>query len=234
MTIAILCPTRGRPEQFTKMCRSTWQTSKHVKHIYTAISEQDCKEYGMNPTPYGMIFTPDDMPTACKWNLLAEMAMKDPEITHFMLGADDMVFSTPCWDDALLKLYDKKPHVYSLLDSRDPDGTPHPIVTREYIEAMGYFLPPIFLHWYVDSWTVDIAKANNCFTHLRDYLLIHDKPSDKGQGDETHNRIRMNGWRERDAYVNQTCQHYLALEKSRLKMHMLHPEEEVMKGLSAR
>jgi hypothetical protein len=132
-----------------------------------------------------------------------------------------MVFTTPCWDTALLDHYnalENKIHVYHLRDSRNPDGTPHPIVTREYIEAMGYFLPPIFLHWFIDSWTVDIAKSNGVFTHLKDYELQHIKPSDKGQGDETHNRIRNMGWRERDGWVAEKCKHYLALEKSRLKM----------------
>jgi len=165
-----------------------------------------------------------DYPTAMKWNALAEIAMKNPENKLFMLAADDMIFSTPCWDEALLEHYnilENKIHVYALRDSRDPDGTPHPVVTREYIEAMGYFLPPIFLHWFVDSWTIQIAMANNCFTHLKDFMLIHDKPSDKGEGDETHNRIRRLGWRERDGWVNDHCQHFLALEKSRLKMKMI-------------
>ena len=137
-----------------------------------------------------------------------------------MLASDDMIFDTPGWDKALLEHYDaleNKIHVYHLQDSRDADGTPHPIVTREYIEAMGYAFPPIFLHWFLDTWTREIAKANNCFTHLKDYLLVHDKPSDKGQPDTTHSRIREWGWNQRDKYVNDTCQHFLALEKQRLR-----------------
>jgi hypothetical protein len=208
------------------MCKSARVTASNVR-VYSGTNGDD---------GYADIKFPIDCPTSFMWNKLAEAAMNDKDVTHFMLGADDMIFSTPCWDVAL-NLYDHKPHVYHLQDSRDKDGTPHPIVTREYIEAMGYFLPPIFLHWFVDSWTVDIAKYNKCFTHLRDYLLVHDKPSDRGLADDTHNRIRMMGWRERDSYVNQTCQHFLALEKSRLHMAMCSPAhqyEETLKGLSAR
>lgn len=224
MTIAILCPSRARPELCQRMVKSAYNSTNGKILIYVAIGADEFASYKAilslpESTRVGLVLVSmPDCPTAFKWNLLAELAMKEkPDL--FMLGADDMIFSTPCWDTALLENYNKlenKIHVYALLDSRDPNGTPHPIVTREYIEAMGYFIPPIFLHWMIDTWTVEIAQANQCFTHMKDYLLVHDKPSDKGQGDETHNRIRNMGWRERDKWVADKCQHFLAYEKARL------------------
>lgn len=157
--------------------------------------------------------------TVYRWNNLAQEVMKRPAANLFMLAADDVIFSTPGWDEALLDHYKKlenKIHVYALRDSRSADGTPHPIVTREWINALGYFLPPLFFHWFVDSWTVEIARDNGCFTHLTDYELIHDKCNDRGQADETHNRIRKMGWHYRDQAVNASCKHFLALEKQRL------------------
>lgn len=225
MTIAILCPTRGRPKECKRMIESAISSAHNKSNIrvYCAfgIGDNSITDYDHKGITHDFLWP--DYPTGFKWNRLSEKALENTTNKLFMLAADDMVFSTPCWDQALLDHYnalENKTHVYALRDSRDENGTPHPIVTREYIEAMGYFLPPIYLHWFVDSWTVEIAKANNCFTHLKDYMLIHDKPSDKGQGDETHNRIRQMGWHERDKWVNDRCQHYLALEKSRLKMKM--------------
>lgn len=222
MTIALLCPTRDRPDQCQRMIKSAQTTGLDdiSKRVYLALSLED---YDIYETTANDLITPDGMPTVHKWNLLAQQALKDQSCKLFMLAADDIVFSTPCWDKALLDHYNalhNKIHVYAFRDSRDPDGTPHPIVSREYIEAMGYFFPPIFLHWFVDSWTVDIAKSNGVFTHLKDYMLEHRKPSDTGNPDETHTRIRAMGWHERDKFVNEHCQHYLALEKSRLKMRM--------------
>ena len=141
------------------------------------------------------------------WNEMAKEARGD----FFMLAADDIIFSTPCWDQAL-EIKDK-PHVYHYQDSRDTDGTPHPIVNRKWADTLGYFLPPIFMHWYVDTWTVEIAKSKDCFTHLRDYLLIHDKDSDKGLADETHNRIRRMGWRERDKQMWECSNGYREIDK---------------------
>jgi hypothetical protein len=211
--IAILCPTRGRPEQCRRMMRSASGAA-----IYLGLSTEEDQRQLIFSCNYISVF-PDILPTAQKWNYLAKFAMDNQDNKLFMLGADDMYFATEGWDKALIDHYnslENKIHVYALQDSRDENGTPHVIVTREYIEAMGYFVPPIFLHWYIDTWTVEIAKANNCFTHFHEYSLVHDKPSDHGKADETHNRIRSWGWQDRDKYVNDTCQHILEIEKRKL------------------
>lgn len=223
MSIAILCPSKDRVIKFRGMVNSAYKTAYKSESvcIYLGIAEEDTQKYG-----YGS-FLSYKFPlstTAHKWNKLAEIAMQNLNKNLFMLGADDMIFTTPGWDKALLDHYnalDNKIHVYALQDSRDENGTPHIIVTREYIEAMGWFVPPIFLHWFIDSWTVAIAKANNCFTHMKDYLLIHDKPSDNGQADETHSRIREWGWHERDRWVADKCVDVLDMYKQKLASNML-------------
>lgn len=214
--IALLCPSRARPKQYKRMVDSVANTTNSTWYSLLAVSEEDAPSYHQD---WSRLIVPDGMPTVHKWNVLAHEAMKDPDIKLFMLAADDIIFETKGWDEALIKHYEgleNKIHVYHLRDSRDSNGTPHPIVTREYIQAMGYFMPPIFLHWYVDTWTIDAAMANGCFSHVKEFLLTHAKPSDTGPGDETHNRIRRMGWHERDKYVNDTCQHMLELEKQRL------------------
>lgn len=209
MTIALLCPSRDRPEQFKRMCESAGSTSTAVVNIYSGSN-------GGNS--YTQRSFPIDCPTVFMWNDLAKEAMLFPDNKLFMLAADDMVFSTPLWDKALIDHYnalENKIHVYALQDSRDADGTPHVIVTREYIDALGYFMPPIFMHWFCDTWTVAIAKANNCFTHMKEFVLIHDKPSDAGKSDDTHKRIRHMGWHQRDVSVNDSCQHFLKMDIDR-------------------
>lgn len=221
--IAILVPTRARPDQCRRMIESVFATAKGEFCIYLYIADDDprmdeynelSKSYGHDDDVYWC--HGPDYPTVHKWNMLAKEA-KACEL--FMLGADDMYFATPGWDKALADHYnalENKIHVYHLQDSRDPKGTPHPIVTREYISALGYFLPPIFLHWFIDTWTREIGKANGVFTHFHDYSLVHNKPSDNGMADDTHNRIRLAGWLQRDNYVNETCQHFLECETVRV------------------
>jgi hypothetical protein len=207
MKISLIVPTRNRKEQFFRMVKSAIATAGCDIEIVSGSNGDD--EY----TNYNYQI---DTPTAFMWEHLYKKSTGD----LIMLCSDDVIFSTPLWGKALLDSYeglDKKIHVWHLQDSRDINGTPHPIVSREWVNALGYFVPPIFLHWYVDTWIIEIAKANNCFTHLKDYLLIHDKPSDIGKADKTHTRIRNNWWQKRDGYVNSSCGHFLDLEKNRMK-----------------
>lgn len=215
--IAVLVPSKNRPAQCKRMLESIAATCVSPVKVLLGLSAEDAPLYS-ECVNTDVIF-PDGMPTVHKWNMLARKALEFTECKLFMLGSDDTIFATPLWDQALMEHYnalENKIHVYALQDSRDEDGTPHPIVTREWIEAMGYFMPPIFLHWFVDSWTVRMAKVNGCFTHMKDYLLVHEKPSDKGKPDKTHSHIREMGWLQRDKYVDDTCGRFLLEEKYRL------------------
>ena len=209
--ISLLCPTRQRREQFQRMCESAKATAGCEIEILSVSND--------HRDTYTVFNLPDDIPTVYMWNYLADKAKGK----LLMLCADDVIFSTPGWGRALLDHYESlenKIHVYHLLDSRGDNGTPHPIVTSEWYDTLGYFLPPLFLHWYVDTWTVEIARYNNCFTHMKDYLLIHDKPSDFGNPDNTYQHIRRIGWWQRDKEVNDRCQHFLTCEKMRLSKTM--------------
>ncbi len=236
MTIALLCPSRQRILLFKRMVDSARNTAfnKEDIHIYLGISDTEWPEYEKEVGGCVTHVTtfPEGCPTTFKWNMMAKHAVQQKH-THYMLAADDMIFTTPHWDKELKDHYaahKQKQQVYSLRDSRDENGTPHPIVTHEYIEAMDYFLPPIFLHWFVDTWTVEIAKANNCFTHLKDYMLVHDKPFHRGEPDDTHMCIRRNGWLNNDMWTNEKCQHFLEHEKLRLarKLTAEHHAEYMM------
>lgn len=213
--IAIICPTRARKDGFERMFNSAFATANEKRITIFSGSNGDDE--------YVWMKYPIDMPTVYMWNDLVKAALANNDNKLFMLGSDDMIFATPGWDNALIEHYNglkNKIHVYHLQDSRDTHGTPHPIFSREWIDAMGWMLPPYFMHWKVDTWSVEIAKHNNCFTHLHEYQLIHDKPNDRGIPDQTHLRIRQNGWLARDNYVASTCSYLLEYEKKRLKDHI--------------
>jgi len=216
--IALLCPSRARPDQCKMMVESVYATSSTNPKIYISTDARDLWSYKLSReiTATDWVHSPHGMPTSHKWNILAQEAMKNPENKLFMLAADDMGFVSPGWDNGLIANYEGKPQVFAFQDTRDPLGTPHPIVTREWVELFGWFVPPIFAHWYIDSWTVEIAKSANCFTHLNQFVLEHNKPSDRGQGDETHSLIRSYGWRERDEFIATTCKDWLELQKQKL------------------
>lgn len=228
--IHLICPSRGRPDLAKRMWESALKTATHPEQLSLHLGVHDYETYKYQVTfnQAGLsrgvtYYEVKDWSTVYSTNTIATHLLSDLNAKLFIVACDDTIFSTAGWDKALIDHYqalESKVHVYALQDSRSADGTPHPIVTREYIQAMGYLFTPIFLHWFVDTWLAGIAKANHCFTHLRDYLLVHDKPSDNGVGDDTHIRIRERGWLDRDNFTNDKCPHFLDEEKARLSRYL--------------
>lgn len=222
MNISLITPSRGRPEKMQRMWQSARQTAHNPDnlHLCLGVDQDEMTLYGKYAGGDNVsIYELRDWGVVFSVNTIVSNNLRQMNPKLFMMAADDTVFSTPEWDKALLEHYDaleNKIHVYSFLDSRSEEGTPHPIGTREYVSAMGYFSTPIFMHWFSDTWMVEIAKANGCFTHLKDYLLVHDKSSDRGKPDNTHTRIRERGWLDRDTNVDNMCKHFLQIEKRRL------------------
>jgi hypothetical protein len=223
--INLICPTRGRPDKMKRMWESAKATAyapEQIRLVLGIDEDQELLHYASKPQS-AVMYVLKDHGIVYGINRMVHSLMQDHHNKLFMIAPDDTIFTTPHWDKALTDHYnalENKAHVYCLRDSRDVDGTPHPVITREYVSMMGYFFPPIFLHWYVDTWTSDIAKACGIFTHLKDYELVHDKPSDRGKLDDTHYRPRARGWHERDSFVNVTCQNFKAVETQRLRLQM--------------
>lgn len=226
--ISIICPTFGRPAKCRRMIDTAHATAHGDIQILLGVGGEDNSQHNAE-NHWGYDITGASAmhfrlcPTVFVVNYLAMKTKSD----LIMVVGDDAIFTTPHWDKALIEHYQQlknKIHVYSLRDSRDENGTPHPIVTKEYLGAMGYLFTPIFLHWYADTWLTETAKHNNIFTHLKDYMLVHDKSSDAGQADITHTRIRDFGWQNRDKTVNDSCLHILELEKKRLEFTLREKE----------
>lgn len=226
-SIAILCPTMGRPDICKLMIESVRKTAFNLKDIiiYLGLTEGDetrdkytdmVIKYKELNVQIGLYEFPDWTMPMCH-NELSKIAAKHE--LHYGMG-DDCMFVTPGWDQALVEVYEKlenKIHVFSLLDNRDSKGMPAPVITKAYIDVMGWRIPPYFMHWYCDTWTTEIAKACGILTHLKDYILVHDKRVEKGIMDDTYWRVRKRGAVDRDAYVDQNCHHWLEVEKERLR-----------------
>lgn len=88
-------------------------------------------------------------------------------------------------------------------DGRDKDSFPHPIVSGRMASVLGYVMPPIFMHFYMDTYLVTLAKAANCFIDLSATCLIeHENPkTGKNPVDDTFRRVRKGLKHERDSFV---------------------------------
>lgn len=162
--ISVLCPTRGRPQQFNQMLESIRKTTRTLVETFARFDgddktvEEATRGRSWNPSlcwTIGMRISLSEI-----WNECANRALGD----LLMLCADDVVFQTPGWDVMVEQAFEECPD--KILCVYGDDGGPHgkefaslPIVSRAWVETVGYFTPPGFAGDFCDTWIQDIALA---------------------------------------------------------------------------
>lgn len=178
-TITILCPTRDRPEGAFRTLNSALSnaTTKGVRVLFYVA--QDDPQWPAYQALCSALRAGPRTHTSQAWN---KLWWAHPVTDLYMLGSDDISFETPGWDERLFDMAEldisaQRPCVYHFRDSRHPTNTPHPIVTRAWTDLFGWFVPPQFNHYYVDSFTCWTAKIAGLFRPLPSVLLAHHKES---------------------------------------------------------
>jgi len=217
--ISICCPSRGRPVLAKRMIDTAYKTVSDTKNIefliYLNDDDSTLPEYKNSIDPQHYTVGPNQS-TCYSWNQLAEKAKHD----ILFLAGDDIQFMTKNWDLNIIKLFEMFPDKIcmaapfdgngkgngnALLINEEPYqlkenervGSPHFAVHRNWIAALGYFVPPFFWHWYVDTYTQYVAKKlGRCF-YLTKTLIQAKKVLD-----DTGKQVRTNlNIAHRDNYV---------------------------------
>lgn len=215
--ISILCPSRGRPELAARMVNSALATSVGSIEILLYLNEDDPKldEYKNLIDKKYYEVGPDRSP-AYSWNLLSDKAKYD----IFFLVGDDVEFITPAWDRTTMEYFnnieDKIACVYPRHTTGKTSKNPHFCVHRRWKDALGYFVPPQFWHWYVDTWTREIAKKLKRYVLMDDVVLNMEKDFQ----DETAKRVNISSLRERDHYLWNSTQRWLNADIEHLRNFM--------------
>jgi len=197
--ISILCPSRGRPKLAKKMVETALSTAENEIEILLYLNADDptLTEY-LDSIPNKFIEVGPDRSPGYTWNLLAEEAKYE---ILFLIG-DDVWFETPGWDKLVIAEFDKIPDkiacIYPMTPGLDAEEhNPHFCLHKNWIRVLGYFVPPHFWHWYVDTWTRVIAQKLNRSIIMENFslpILLH-------YDDETAQRSHHFRRREKDQYL---------------------------------
>lgn len=199
--ISVLCPSRGRPELAKKMIDSALDLAGAPIQILLYINDDDSElpKYRELIDNQYLIVGPDRSP-AYSWNKLAELAKYD---LLFLMG-DDAWFETQDWAVKIAKVFDQYPDkivfAFPSVDGLEwrggkltKDHCPHFCVHKNWVRALGYFVPPHFWHWYIDTWFRDIAKMIGRFHSINNVsvpLLVDYEDATDARKDRLSNRER--------------------------------------------
>jgi hypothetical protein len=106
-------------------------------------------------------------------------------------SCDETIYRTAGWDTAVLEAFQEWPDGIGLVYGRDGIHderlATHGFITRDWVEAVGYFVPPYFSSDYNDLWLHEVAGSIGRRVFLPDVFTEHMHPAvGKGPLDQTH------------------------------------------------
>jgi hypothetical protein len=183
--IAVLTPSRGRPERLTGMVDSIRVTSEREVAVYVGLDDDDV----LYPEIPGVRMSRRPRKRLASWtNVLAEQALQDGHTILAFLG-DDHRPRTHGWDtriiEAMAALGDGL--VYAddgLQGERLPTA---PFWSAKIIRALGFYYPPVLDHLFADDYFLRLAHDLGRCIYLPDVLIEHMHPSiGKAPDDESY------------------------------------------------
>lgn len=178
MTLGILLPTRGRPENLRRFIQATVATASDW-HLYLRLDDDDpsMDEYfeileGCRDTNWGHHITVvrgERIGFAASLNELALRADKD-DMSHIGMFGDDVLPITPDWDTQLVQALGKDLGVAygddGLRKKHAPDLPTHYITQIEVYRRLGYLAPPTMRHLFLDNVARDIGRYLKNFVYV--------------------------------------------------------------------
>jgi len=161
--ISILCPTRQRPLLAGRFAKSIMDTASDLDRVelwfYVDNDDPCLEEYKQMilSTPFPLVIG-KPVRVGKAWNILADKCTGD----YLMMGNDDLVSKTPRWDNIFcneVKVYDDE--IFCAWFNDDVNSSSHcafPIVSRRWVDTVGYFMPEYFRFFYHDNWLEDLGR----------------------------------------------------------------------------
>lgn len=202
----MLCPTRGRPQQALNLYKSFKSLQANENELIFCIQNDDpsFKDYEniFKKNGINKYFISEGMPTSYLWNQMAFNSSGD----LLTLIGDDVEILTNNWDKRIeeeAKKITDKIFVITVDDGRTDKKhgefmrCPHPTINRKWMELLGYFVPPFFMHRYLDRYTQELAISMGRFIEIKDVIFNHLKFN--YSADNTGKRSR--NWINYDKYI---------------------------------
>lgn len=177
VVISLCVPTRGRPARFKQMLDSARATAAGKFEVVAYLDHDDEAEYEAET---GVVYARGRRPLTDHnlvqmsglWTRAWERASGDIA----MLAADDIVFETGGWDEAVEAEFARVPDRILMVSTRNgQDDRPLlPFVSREWIDAVG-FTPDDLQGWFADEWIWSMAAEVGRAAFLPGVTIRHNQ-----------------------------------------------------------
>ena len=189
--ISILCPTRGRPDFMERLVQSAWDTSSSSNLeciFYLDDDDEPSLEKSFQIVECETVIGPR-INLSQAWNKAYEKASGE----IFFHAGDDLIFKTQNWDEMVRLQYRESKDKILFVGGQDGFHAPeknfltHGFLHRNWVETVGYFVPPYFSSDFNDTWLNELADMIGRKIYMKDLLIEHMHPlAGKHFWDRTH------------------------------------------------
>lgn len=180
MSLAIVCPSRGRPRNCSRMVESAINTSQADVLLY--FDEDDPTK----PQPAGAWNGPRvhtlQGPRIGRGASINALCHTFKDYRAYLLVSDDIAFNREGWDKDVLSAMDSFPNDLGLVHiANNPDSqfVNWPCVSRRWIDAVGWFNPPTLRSYCQDTALQALAEALDRIQRVPP-ALVHDSLPEEG------------------------------------------------------
>ena len=170
--LAILVPTRGRPQNMARLSEALKNTCTSDYHLYVRMDDDDTAKYPAIEN--GTYISGPRVFFAGSVNELASLASVDG-FTHIAILGDDVLPETLGWDETMMNAVPDLGVAYGSDGLEELHGVElptHVVVPIAMYERLGWIALPALRHLFCDNVWKELGMATN-FVYLPDVKLTH-------------------------------------------------------------
>jgi len=199
--ILVILPSRGRPEKI-KHFYELFKKNSTISDICFGLDDDDFESYGIEED---VIYSVNKNMRLCpKINFIANQFVNEYKYICFI--GDDVKVNTYGWDSILVEPLKNKVGISYGNDYYHGEGLPNTfIVNSEIIKSLGWFVPPVLNHFYMDNFYKDLGKELGILHYFPDVNLEHNHYTNgknnfddtyKAAGNMQEDEVRYNSYKQ--------------------------------------
>lgn len=173
--VAVVCPSRNRPEALERMIQSVFDTSNQASVLVYIDADQESIYRPLLERPHVHAIYGTQIGPVHAANKLIDVHRGHCHI--YGMVPDDSQFSTPGWDDYLIDRFGKFPKEIGVIAAAHNGGdyVNFPWVSRNWIETVGWYYYPKNFHHCCDSILEMLGEATEIeYASPQEFAMNHD------------------------------------------------------------
>jgi hypothetical protein len=204
MDLAIIVPTRGRPDAARELAQVFADTTTGHSAIVFVVDQTDPKleEYHEKVPPFADLIVRDTNGMVPALNTVAGWLADDGGVFAIGFMGDDHRPRTTGWDEAYLEALRELGTgiVYGNDLFQGANLPTQCAMTSNIIRKLGFMAPPNLQHLYVDNFWRDLGNECGMLRYLPDVVVEHMHPfAGKAEMDEGYRRVNAPEVNAKDA-----------------------------------